>query len=631
MRVPSRHGPALPEGRGCRLVELGRLARKHDAESLLCFVRRVVTPHHVLQDQRRLALESRAVAAAARRGDADGIAGAERDFLILGEMRRPVAGAIGADHVHGVDPAGRSAERAVRPGAAVVHHHRGRSRAAPERTRVGHAEAAAPAPGPARALVQGVFLEEHRVFLLHHLDGLRLGDADGRAAVGEPVALRRAAVAAAGEEIHHVVTRLRGVGAAHGEVAGGAGRRGEEPIRDRLDECIEYGFRDPLAHLRRAARDRARVLGVEEGPLGLRYVQRLEHAGVDRHVGEDMADREIDRGLGGRRHAVHRPGAGRAGVRHVEVELGAVDADAHVDGERLVHHAVGIDLGKAPIAAVRNGLDLGPRLPRRALAHLADHVFDEGQAVLVEQRRHPPGAHQQRRRLRLDVADALLGHADVGEDDGKDLLVDLPLLVEFYGREAQTLLNHLGGTRREAARHHAAGVRPVACVREPGEVRALVEERPGEAHVHQVGAAEVGVVDGEDVALAHGGLGGDQVLGRELHRADEDRQPQLALGDELAVLPGIDAVGAVEALRDDRAEGRADEGEVHLVADLLQAALHHAESDGIERAHWPTSRIRLPMASREARLPGSTTLVVSIWRTIAGPSKRAPAGRRSRS
>ena len=160
-----------------------------------------------------------------------------------------------------------------------------------------------------------------------------------------------------------------------------------------------------------------------------------------------------------------------------------------------------------------------------------------------------------------------------------------PFLVEFYGREAQTLLNHLGGTRREAARHHTAGVGPVTCVRQPGEVRALVEERPGEAHVHQVGAAEVGVVDGEDVALVHGGLGGDQVLGRELHRADEDRQPQLALGDELAVLARVDAVGAVEALRDDGTEGRADEGEVHLVADLLQAALHHAESDGIERAH----------------------------------------------
>ena len=212
-------------------------------------------------------------------------------------------------------------------------------------------------------------------------------------------------------------------------------------------------------------------------------------------------------------------------MRHVEVKLGILDADAHVDGERLVHHAVGIDLGEPAIAAVRDGLDLGPHLAGSALAHLPDHVFHQGLAVLVEQRRHPPGAHQQRRRLRLDVADALLGHADVGEDDGEDLLVDLPFLVELDRREAQALLHHFGGPRREAARHHAAGVWPVAGVRQPGEVRALVEEGQREAHVHQVGAAEIRVVDGEDVALAHGGPGGDQVLGRKLHGSDEDRQP----------------------------------------------------------------------------------------------------------
>ena len=370
---------------------------------------------------------------------------------------------------------------------------------------------------------------------------------------------------------------------------------------------------------------------MEEGAPGLGDVQRLEHAGVDRHVGEDVADREVNRGLGGRRHAVHRPQAGRAGVRHVEIKFGAVHAHPHVDGERLVHHAVGIDRGEAAIAAVRDGLDLGPHLAGGTLPHFSDDVFHQGLAVLVEKCRHPPGAHQQRRRLGLDVADALLGHADVGEDDRKDLLVDPPLLVELDRREAQALLHHLGGARREAARHHASGVRPVAGVRQPGEVRALVEEGQRETHVHQVGAAEVRVVDREDVALAHRGPGGDQVLGRELHGADEDRQTQLALRDQLAVLLGVDAVGAIQPLRDDRAEGRADEGEVHLVADLLQAALHHAEGDGIELAHPLTSRIRLPMESREARLPGSTTLVQSVCCTIAGPGKDAWSGRRSRS
>ena len=207
-----------------------------------------------------------------------------------------------------------------------------------------------------------------------------------------------------------------------------------------------------------------------------------------------------------------------------------------------------------------------------------------------------------------------------------------PLLVELDRREAQALLHHLCGARREAARHHAAGVRPVAGVGQPGEVRALVEEGKRETHVHQVGAAEVGVVDREDVALAYFvGLVAIRCSVENCMVPTKTGKPQLALRDQLAVLPGVDAVRAVEPLRDYGAEGRANEGEVHLVADLLQAALHHAEGDGVERAHPLTSRIRLPMASREARLPGSTTLVQSVCCTMAGPGKDAPSGRRSRS
>ena len=45
---------------------------------------------------------------------------------------------------------------------------------------------------------------------------------------------------------------------------------------------------------------------------------------------------------------------------------------------------------------------------------------------------------------------------------------------------------------------------------------------------------------------------------------------------------GVDAVGAVVGLGDHRREGGAGEGEVHLVADLLQAGLDDAEGDGVE-------------------------------------------------
>ena len=75
----------------------------------------------------------------------------------------------------------------------------------------------------------------------------------------------------------------------------------------------------------------------------------------------------------------------------------------------------------------------------------------------------------------------------------------------------------------------------------------------------------------------------DHRLHRELHRADEHRQAELALGDQLAGVAVVDAVGAVERLGDHRAERRAHERQVHLVADLLQAVLQHREGDGVER------------------------------------------------
>ena len=225
-------------------------------------------------------------------------------------------------------------------------------------------------------------------------------------------------------------------------------------------------------------------------------------------------------------------------------------------------------------------------LARRAPLQLGDRRLDGGVAVAVEQRREAAFAGRQRRGLRLDVADALVGDADVRQDDRQDLVVDRAALVELDRRQPQTFLLDLGRVGREAARHHAAGVGPVAGVGEPAPRLAGAEERLHELHVHQVRAAEVRVVDDEDVARLERDLQAlhalDHRLHRELHRADEHRQAELALRDQLAGRQVVDAVGAVERLGDHRAERAAHEGEVHLVADLLQAVLKHAERDRVD-------------------------------------------------
>ena len=82
----------------------------------------------------------------------------------------------------------------------------------------------------------------------------------------------------------------------------------------------------------------------------------------------------------------------------------------------------------------------------------------------------------------------------------RDLAVHLAALEELHWRQPQPLLLDLGRVRGESARHHAADVGPVAGVLQPAEQLAIDEERHGEAHVHEMRAAEIGIVDDVDVA-----------------------------------------------------------------------------------------------------------------------------------
>ena len=301
--------------------------------------------------------------------------------------------------------------------------------------------------------------------------------------------------------------------------------------------------------------------------------------------------------------------------------------------ERGIIHAIGIDEGFASVDAVRDRRDPSPHLLGSPGSELVDCRFDDVIAVAVDELCQALLADVQSCRLSLDVADPLAGYPDIRQDDRENLIVELARLEEADRGQAEPLLLDLGRPRRVAARNGAADVRPVPRVRKPSKQPPAIEERFHELHVHEVRAAEIGVIHGENIAGLDRRRARDDGLGRLLHGPDKDRQAEVALGDELAGLAVIDAVGAVLSLGDDRAERRPHEGQVHLVADLLKTVLDDAQRDGVELlCHQPalTSMIRFAILSTSTACPGSITVVASSCSTIAGPMKRMPGNRASR-
>ena len=184
--------------------------------------------------------------------------------------------------------------------------------------------------------------------------------------------------------------------------------------------------------------------------------------------------------------------------------------------------------------------------------------------------------------------------------------------------------------RGPASRNVAADVHPVAGRRHQREQLAVDEIGRDQLHVLEMAAAEIGIVHDPDVAGPEAALAvrnHDDALHGELHVGEEDRQAVAALRDRLPGLRVEDPVRAVVRLGDDRRDGGVNEMEVHLVRDLLESAAHDGES---HRIHHFTLTRRLPSRSTSSSMPGSTTVVVSLCSTTAGPTSRCPGARSSR-
>ena len=138
--------------------------------------------------------------------------------------------------------------------------------------------------------------------------------------------------------------------------------------------------------------------------------------------------------------------------------------------------------------------------PLDQLGHRAVHrlLAEAGQGLVITRR---PEA--ERGQLRPDVAHHRVGLARVGADDRDQRLVHLAGIHETHRRDQQPFLVELGGKRRRAARQHAADIDLMGVAAAETADLALPEIRHHENEVGRMRAAIVGVVEDEDVALAH--------------------------------------------------------------------------------------------------------------------------------
>ena len=420
-----------------------------------------------------------------------------------------------------------------------------------------------PAPGAARAgrpFMKRIMVIEHRKGLFHDLYRRCLGDPDGGTPVAEPVTIGIAAITATGQLVHDEITPAFGIMAPKREVSAGACRRRRHPVGKRLDHRCKHGLGDPLADLGSASGNRPRVMRIEEGAFITGDIQRLERAGADRHFREDVPHGQVDRAQCRCQHRIHRPATGGARPGEIKAQPVIDPGDAEPDLERLVDHAVAVDIGHRLPASLGHGGDHLAHLRRGAAAQLVDRLGHRVVAITAQKKVEPVSPDIQRGSLCLHVTDPLVCDADVGTDDGVDFLVHDPLLEQLYRRQAQPFLFNRGRRGGESPRHGPASIRPVAGIRQPAPQLAVTVIGTHEAHIHEMRAAKIGIVDDIDVAGLGRGRAAladqpDQFGRRILHRPDKDGQAACPLRDQGAVIGGIDAVRPVIRLGDDGREG----------------------------------------------------------------------------
>ena len=275
---------------------------------------------------------------------------------------------------------------------------------------------------------------------------------------------------------------------------------GDHPIRQRGSKRAQHRFHNLLravgACRHRAGRHRINDCG------GPGYdLDRAVAAGIGRHVRIHQRDHDVvDRGIS--------VGDGRVGValglriRSGQIDNRAItiDRDFDTDADRSIVDAVIIDEIVRLVGAGGNVSQSLAHAPFGVVEQLAAGVLHDGFAVFPKQAVDAIDADHQRGDLGADIAQSLVGQADLIGDDPEQLLVFNAALEKLDHRQAQAFEINLAYAASHSARCRAAEIRMMRNVAGKSDQLAGVKRRPNGIKVHHVLTAAIGVVGHNDIA-----------------------------------------------------------------------------------------------------------------------------------
>ena len=318
-----------------------------------------------------------------------------------------------------------------------------------------------------------------------------------------------------------------------------------------------------------------------------RILRRLDrnHAvetAVQRQVGEEgFHSRHHGREGRAGRGIVHRPDCW---VTAPEIIVNLVTLDRHLDVDRdhaLARSRVAIDVIDGVPGAVRQGRNTLPHGALDIVLNLVHALGDLVAAILADQAQDFTLRHLGGLGLRMNVANDRGGVTRIVGDQICHIRTEITRPEQAHRRDAHGLAEHVPRGDVEGAGHGAPQIGPVAVGLGEPDQRVFVEDRPDEAHIAEMSAASVGVVDRIDIAGHHLALeGANDILAGEVKCADVNGDIVIPLGNRIAICV-VQRVGKIAVVDH---EGIA--GAQHLLGHLIhrgdERVLQDFERNGVQ-------------------------------------------------